>query len=209
MHRVQILGTPRSTYVRVCCIVAIEKGIDYELVPVPLHAPVVERLHPFGKVPVLRHGDLVIVESRAIVGYLDRVFPGPKLIPEDPVAAARVEQWVSLVNTTIDPVLIRRYALGYVMPGTPDGTPDRARIDASLPEVERHLGILADAVAENGHLVGDGFTYADANLVPMLQSLTKLPESGAIIARSGALTAFLAKHAARPSVAAMTNPPTA
>lgn len=202
MSRVQIIGPAFSTYVRVCRIVAEEKGVPYDLVEIRPQSPAAQRLHPYGKVPILRHGDLELTESRAIVGYLDAVFPGPKLIPSDPVAAARVEQWVSLVNTTMDPDLVRRYVLAHLMSGLPDGAPDRARIDAVLPRVERHLAVLAAAVAENDHLVGDDFTYADANVVPILEYLAKLPESGALIAASGALSSFLARHAARPSVAA-------
>lgn len=206
MSRVQILGLPFSTYVRVCRIVAEEKAIPYDFVPARPHTPAIDAIHPYGKVPVMRHGDLELCESRAIVGYLDAAFPGPRLIPEDPVAAARVEQWVSLVNTTLDPVLVRRYLLAYLFPKGPDGTPDRARIDAVLPEVERALGLIAAAVAENGLLVGDAFTYADANIVPILAALAETPEAGAMIERSGALRAAMAGHAARPSVAA-TAPP--
>lgn len=200
MDKPQVIGMPQSTYVRVCRIVLEEKGVPYDLVGVRPHSPAVDAIHPFGKVPVLRHGNLELCESRAIVGYIDAVFPGRKMIPEDPVAAARVEQWVSLVNTTMDPVLVRKYALAFLFAG-PNG-PDRDRIAAALPAVEKHLGLIAAAVAENGHLVGDDFTYADANIYPILDTLTKTPEAARIIETSGALKAFLAKHAARPSVAA-------
>ena len=201
MTRVQIIGPAFSTYVRVCRIVAEEKGIPYDLVEVRPGSPAVAAIHPYGKVPVMRHGNLELGESRAIVGYLDAVFPGPRMIPEDPVAAARVEQWVSLVNTTMDADLVRRYVMAHLMSGLPDGAPDRTRIDAVLPRIERHLALVGAAVAENGHFVGDGFTYADANVIPILHYLARLPESGAMIAASGALTAFMAKHAERPSVA--------
>lgn len=196
----QIIGAPFSTYVRVCRIVAEEKGIAYDLVPARPHSAAVDAVHPFGRIPILRHGALELYESRAIVGYLEATFPEPRLIPADPVAAARVEQWVSLVNTTLDPILVRRYVLAYMMP--PEGGPDRAKIAAVLPQVEKALGLIAAAVAENGHLVGDGFTYADANLVPILDYVARTPEGGAIIEASGALKAAMAGWAARPSVAA-------
>src|SRR6185312_6044135 len=99
MSRVEIIGFPQSTYVRVVRMACEEKGIPYDLIPVRPHAPEVEAIHPLGKVPAMRHGDLTLCESKAIVSYLDRVFDGPKLIPEDPRRAAEVEQWVSLVNT--------------------------------------------------------------------------------------------------------------
>jgi glutathione S-transferase len=200
--RLQIIGVPQSTYVRVCRIVAEEKGVAYDLVSVRPHAAAVEAIHPLGKIPVMRHGAVELAESRAIVGYIDRVFPGAKLIPEEPVAAARVEQWVSLVNTALDPTLLR----GYVRPYLMSATPDRAVIDAILPAVTRALDIIAAGVAENGFLVGDGFTYADANIVPLLLYLTRTPEAGAMIEASGALKAAMAMHAARPSVIATVPP---
>lgn len=59
--------------------------------------------------PVLRHGDLVLCESKAIATYLDRAFAGPQLMPSDPRPAALTEQWISFINTSIDPLLVRRY----------------------------------------------------------------------------------------------------
>ena len=33
--------------------------------------------HPFGRVPVLQHGDFMLYEAQAILRYLDRVLPEP------------------------------------------------------------------------------------------------------------------------------------
>ena len=207
MAALEIIGVARSTYVWTCRIVCEEKGIPYALTRGFPQSPEMLALHPFGKIPVLRHGDVLLYESKAICSYIDRRFPGPKLIPEDPLAGALVEQWVSLVNTTIDPVCIRRYLYGHVFPGTADGAPDRARIDAALPEVEAQLALLARSLAPTGHLVGGSFTLADANLLPILYYLAKLPEAGALIAAAPTLSGYLARHLARPSVAASEPPP--
>ena len=64
--------------------------------------PHVDAIHPFGKIPVMRHGDVTLCELKAIATYIDRVFDGPKVIPEDPKRAAQVEQWVSLGNVEFD-----------------------------------------------------------------------------------------------------------
>ena len=77
--------------------------------------------------PVLRHGDVELFESKAIATYLDKVFPAPFVLPSDPKLLALVEQWVSLVNTLIDHTIIRTYLFAYIAPGTPDGSPNRAR----------------------------------------------------------------------------------
>jgi glutathione S-transferase len=207
MADLQLIGVPQSNYVWMCRIACAEKGVAYSLVPEPPHTPTVDAIHPFGKIPAMRHGDVALCESRAICGYIDRVFAGPPLIPTDPVKAAETEQWVSMINTTIDPLVVRQYLIAYVFPGTPDGSPDRARIDAALPKMPQHFAVLDRAVARSGYLVGDGFTLADMDLVPTLYYLAKAPESGALLDKSTSLKAYLERHLARPSVKETLPPP--
>ena len=92
-------------------MVCEEKVIDYTLTEVELGAPELFAIHPFGKMPVLRHGDFQLCESKAIATYLDLVFPHPQLVPSEPRFGALTEQWVSLVNTVIDRTLVRTYLL--------------------------------------------------------------------------------------------------
>ncbi len=199
MVRLQIIGGPRSNFVWVTRIVLAEKGAAYENVAVPPHTPQVDAIHPFGKIPVMRHGEFTLCESRAICAYLDRAYPGKSLVPDDPELAAQTEQWISLICTTIDPVVIRQYVAAYMFPGTPDGSPNRPVIDKVMPAVERHLGIVEQAVV-SGYLVGNQFTLADAYLFPILYYLSKMPESAAAIGRSPALKGYLARHETRPSI---------
>jgi glutathione S-transferase len=107
----EIIGSAQSSYTRLVRMVCEEKGIDYALTEALLGAPEIFAIHPFGRMPVLRHGDFTLFESKAIATYLDRAFPGPALIPSDPKLAALTEQWVSLVNTAMDPMLVRTYLL--------------------------------------------------------------------------------------------------
>jgi glutathione S-transferase len=106
MAELEILGFPQSNFVWVTRIAATEKGVPYTLLPLPPHTPDILAVNPTGKIPALRHGAVTLGESRAICGYIDGAFPGPALIPADPVAAAKVEQWVSIVNPLIDPVCV-------------------------------------------------------------------------------------------------------
>ena len=207
MPELEIIGAPQSNYVCAVRIACREKGVSYTLVPARPHSPEVDAIHPFGKIPVMRHGDVMLCESRAICSYIDHAFAGPPLVPRDPVGAARVEQWISLVNTAIDPLLVRRYLRANFFPGTADGNPDRAAIDAALPEMERHFALLDDAVAATVHLVGDGLTLADINLLPILFYMDKLPESGAMLRRATHLDAYFRRHAARPSFQEAAPPP--
>ncbi|HVY57374.1 MAG TPA: glutathione S-transferase family protein [Xanthobacteraceae bacterium] len=206
MPELQVIGAPQSNFVWVTRIACAEKGVPYTLVPARPHTPEVDAIHPFGKIPAMRHGDVVLCESRAICSYIDRAFEGPPLMPADVRLAAQTEQWISLINTVIDPVLMRRYLAAYVFPQTPDGNPNRPVIDASLAEVERHLAVLEKAIAA-GYLVGDAFTLADADLLPILYYLRMTPEAGAIIAGSAAFQGYLSRHMARPSIRDTVPPP--
>ena len=207
MAKPEIIGSSRSTYTRAVLMVCEEKGIDYVLTEKPLHAPEIRAIHPFGKMPVLRHEDVELFESKAIVTWLDRNFPAPFVLPSEARQAALVEQWISLVNTVIDRTLVRTYLFAYISPGTPDGKPNRAAIDAVLPAVREQVGVLDRAVEKTGHLVGENFTFADINLLPILHRLQQAPEGGAVVADTKYLSAYYARHAARPSFKRTDPPP--
>ena len=199
MTKPEIIGSSRSTYTWAVRMVCEEKGIDHVLTEAPLRAPEVRAIHPFGRMPVLRHGDLELFESKAIATYLDRRFPGAELLPSDARVGALIEQWVSLVNTLIDRTLMRTYLFAYIAPGTADGSPNRAAIDAVLPAMHEQLAVLDRAVAATGHLVDDRFTFADINLLPILYRLRQAPEGARALAATRHLAAYLERHSARPS----------
>jgi glutathione S-transferase len=199
MPTVELIGPAPSTYTRVARMVCEEKAIPYELKQSPPHSPDVDAIHPFGKVPVMRHGDFELCESKAIATYLDLSFPGPKLIPTEPRQAALTEQWVSLVNTRIDGTLVRTYLLNYIFPKGADGKPDRKVIDGVVPAVKNELDLLDRTVAKTGFLAGDSFTLADINVLPILAYLRNFPESGAAIAAAKSLSAYFDRLSARPS----------
>ena len=207
MAKPEILGSARSSYTRVVRMVCEEKGIDYVMTETLLGAPELRTIHPFGRMPVLRHGDFTLCESKAIATYLDRAFGGVELIPSDAKLAARVEQWISLVNTTMDPMLVRTYLFAYIVPKGADGRPDRAAIAAMMPRVREHLALLERAVAASGHLVGDRFTLADINLLPILYRVQQFPEGAEALAAAPHLAGYYHRHAARPSFKRTTPPP--
>ncbi len=207
MAKVEILGMALSNYVWSTRIGCAEKGVPHELVNARPHSPEINAIHPLGKMPAMKHGDVTLCESKAILSYIDKAFPGPALAPSDAAGAAKVEQWSSLINTAVDPAIMRSYALAYIFPGTPDGKPDRARVDAAVPNVEKQLDILETAVAPTGFLVGNSFTIADMLLVPILAVASRLPESSAALAKRPALQKYLQTHIARDSVKNTAPPP--
>jgi glutathione S-transferase len=107
-------GTLRSTHASKTKVVLEEKGIAYRienLSPGNLWKKPPEMLakHPLGKVPYIEDGDLIIFDSTVIDEYLDERYPGPRLMPSDPVARMRVreaEQWgdEALLSGSIPPI---------------------------------------------------------------------------------------------------------
>ena len=207
MATIEIIGFAPSTYVRAARMACEEKGVPYELKPAAPHSPEVAAIHPFGKIPVLRHGDFELCESKAIATYIDRAFDGPPLFPAEPRDLARAEQYVSLVNTMMDHVFVRTYLFAYVFPKTADGKPDRAAIDAVTPTMREHVAILDKAVATNGHLAGRQYSFADINLMPILYYVRQFPEGGEAIAKAGHLAEYYERHAARPAFKNTIPPP--
>src|SRR5690349_16115020 len=207
MDKIQIIGVPQSNYVWVVRMACEEKGVPYDLVPARPHTPEIDALHPLGKIPGMRHGDVALCESKAIVTYIDRTFPGPKLIPEDARGAAEVEQWVSLVNTSVDPCLVRTYLVAYFFPKTADGKPDRAAIDGVLPAMQKQIRLLDQAVAKTGYLAPDGFTLADITLLPLLYCGQRMPGGSVMRGAAESLADSSARHSQRPSFKASTPPP--
>jgi glutathione S-transferase len=206
MTGLEIIGSPFSNYVRAVRMLCEEKGVAHTLTPVRPHSDVVRAIHPAGQVPCLRHGGLQLFESLAIAFYIDRAFPGPKFIPEDAVAGAQVLKWTSYANSKVDRCVMREFVVPTVFPDPATG-PDKARIEAALPEIAKCLAVLEPAVAGTGFLAGDNLTYADMNLVPMLATFAMFPQGKEALGRHPELAAYTDKIAARPSFVSTTPPP--
>jgi glutathione S-transferase len=83
-------------------------GAAFEPVLVKLHkgeqdSPAYRAVNPRGQVPVLVDGDAVITQIVAIVGYLDAKFPQLAILPQEPLARARVLETLAWMNNTVHP----------------------------------------------------------------------------------------------------------
>ncbi len=181
MTGLTIYGIPQSTYVRSVRMACIEKGVPYTLEPSMPRSDTIRQLHPFARIPVLRHGDFTLYESSAILRYVDEAFDGPPLQPKEPRRRAVMEQWISTINCYCDGPMIRRLVMAYVFPSGPDGTPDRAVIDAAAPEVRRQIALIDEAMAEGPFLLGANVTLPDLLLAPILFYVAQTPEGGAAL----------------------------
>src|SRR5580693_5961622 len=94
-------GIPGSPYVRAALLTLEEKGADYEFAAMAPGAlkqhPHLSR-HPFGRIPAFEHDGWMLYETQAIMRYVDVVVPGPRLQPEEPRAAARMNQLMGITD---------------------------------------------------------------------------------------------------------------
>jgi len=85
------------------------KGVAYESIPVNLltgeqRAEAYRAVNPQGRVPALDIGDAILIQSPAILEYLDEVYPEPPLLPVGAVSRARVRAVASIVGCDIHPL---------------------------------------------------------------------------------------------------------
>lgn len=206
MPELEIIGVPFSNYVRAIRMLCEEKGVPHQLTPARPHSPEVTAISPTGQIPCLRHGDVALCESKALATYIDKSFPGPKLIPEDPVGAARCEQWVSFGNAKADRWIMREFIVPSVFFDKAKG-PDTAKINAALPEIDKCLAAIDGQLAKTGHIAGEALTYADLHLLPMLVLLENFATTKELLAKYPRVEAYVARLRERPSFKATEPPP--
>ena len=88
------------------------KGVAYESVPVHLvrdggeHLkPAFRALNPQARVPVLElAGGERLIQSPAILEYLEETVPTPRLLPQDPVARAKVRGVAAIIGCDVHPL---------------------------------------------------------------------------------------------------------
>ncbi|BCL34646.1 glutathione S-transferase family protein [Nostoc sp. MS1] len=93
-------------------------GLDYEWVKVDLMAgahkqPDFLALNPFGQVPLLVDGDIVLADAQAILVYLARQYGGESWLPLEAEAMSRVVRWLSTTAGEVrqGPESVRLYHL--------------------------------------------------------------------------------------------------
>ena len=196
----EIIGAARSNFVRAVRMVANEKDVAYEHVSAMPHSDEVKAINPLGLIPVARHNGLELAESQAIARYIDTEFDGPALIPTEPQAAARTNQWIAATTTSVDQLLMRRYVVEYAFHKDDDGNVVRTEIDKALKRFPRMFAMLEEAVAP-GYLGSANFTMADCFLAPILAAVQRFPEGQEAVQNSAGLTDYFGRIAERPSFA--------
>lgn len=199
MSELIFYGVPQSSYVRTARFACGEKGVAHTLDVVDFRSDAYRQRHPWGKIPAMRHDAVTLYETSAICRYIDTAFEGPPLQPATPSAQALMEQWISAFNSYIYPHAIRDYALQYIIPRGPDGTPNRDLIDTALPLVEKDFALLDAAYAGRDWLAGDALSLADIFMAPIVATVGMFPEGRTVLDRCKNVQRVMSAIDARPA----------
>ncbi len=183
------------------------KGVAYEQVTHDLRtgaqrAPAYLAFQPQGLVPALDTGDAVLVQSPAILEWLDEVYPTPPLLPGDPSARAIVRGMAAMLACDVHPLHNLRVTAALRERFGADDEQVRLWI---VHWIATGLAALEPLVARHGggFAFGDAPGLADCYLVPQLYAaarfgvdLAPFPRIAAVGAAAAALPAFAAAHPA-------------
>jgi glutathione S-transferase len=164
-------GFDGSTYVRTVKMVLAAKGFtDFSQVQLNVLAgdpktPEHLERHPFGKVPVLDHDGMRILETSAICRYLNDVLPGKSLIPATAKNRAKMDMTMGLIDSYAYGSLLGGVAAYHLFPDFVGGKNDAARA-AGLENGRKALEFIMNTKGASPFIAGD-LSLADFYLAPV------------------------------------------
>jgi glutathione S-transferase len=141
-----------------------EVGEPYETVWIDFdasHKPDYLAVNPMGKVPALRHGDVIVTEAAAICTYLADAFPDKGLAPPlGDRSRGTFYRWLFFAAGPLEQATTAR-ALGWAVPDGRSRMVGFGSLDLTLDTLER---TLESTLASGPFLCGQAFTAADLYL---------------------------------------------
>jgi glutathione S-transferase len=184
MSEMVLWGFDGSTYVRTVKMVLAEKGFT-QFKQEPLNVlqgepKTVEHLqrHPFGKVPVLDHDGVRILETSAIARYLNDVLPGKSLIPANPRDRARMDMIIGIIDSYGYGALLGGVAAYHLFPDFVGGKNETARkggIENGRKTIE-----LAMKIKSSSPFIAGELSLADLYLAPIVFYVSLTPDKEAV-----------------------------
>jgi glutathione S-transferase len=174
-----------------------ELGLPYELVKYQRDATTnlapesLKKIHRLGKSPVVRDGELVLIESGAILEYVVRKYGKQRLAPAE--SSPDWPRYLQLMHyaegSAMLPVMLKLYLsrIGEA------GAPLAPRVTS---EIENHFGFLDGELAHSEFFVGKELTAADINLsfpiqaARLLHGLDQFPNLARFLERMHARPAY-------------------
>ncbi len=206
MADVVVYGFPQSGFVRTACMALEEKGVPYVREDLDMGSDAHRALHPFAKMPILKHDDFVVYETSAITRYVDQFFDGPALQPAEPRAFARMNQWISAHNHYYIAAIARELLLPRLLYPSQGVEVDEGKIAQAMPEIEHQISVVDLTLSQSPYLSGDTLSLADLFVIPIFAYLEMTPEGDRLRKNFPAVERWREAMKARPSFAATVAP---
>jgi glutathione S-transferase len=167
--------------------------VDVDLVNKAHKAEPFLKMNPFGQVPVIDDGGVVIADSNAILVYLANKYDNGRWLPRDAEGAAAVQRWLSVAAGPI------AYGPATARLITVFGAPYSA--DEVIARAHALLSVMEKVLGESSFLIGEAPTIAD---IAAYSYIAHAPEGNVSLEPYPYLRAWLAKIEALPGFAPMT-----
>jgi len=186
---------PMSANARRVWVTLLEKQIPFERVELKLDgdqfAPEFTAINPLQRVPVLVDDGIRVVESLAILDYLEAKYPQPALMPTEPGAIATVRMVEAIAVCELQPLTLPIMQQAMQFPVTSKQVEAaQSRTATLLDFLEQHLCLGSP------YFIGADFTRADIVAGTLLPAL---PMLGISLALYPKLQTWLARISQRPS----------
>ncbi len=193
---IRIHSYPLSGHAHRVWLFAKLAGLSHEIIDVDLRAgeqktPEFLALNPFGQVPVIEDGDVVLHDSNAILVYLSKKY-APQFLPSDARGQAEVQQFLTMAagELAFGPAAARRIT---VFGAALDAEFCKATAERVLAKLDAHL-------QDRDYLVGDSPTIAD---VAIYTYTAHAPEGGVSLEEYSNVRRLLANIEALPGFVPM------
>lgn len=156
-----------SPMARSCRIIwlAEELGIDYTLETMALFSPEMTgpsylAIHPLGKVPAIKDGELTLWETLAIVEYVTAKYGNTDMLPpRDTARGAKAVQWMEFGENQL--TLMASEVIVHATDMLPEERRIPALVERGKQELPKLVGVVEAALEEQEYITGDTFTAAD------------------------------------------------
>ena len=165
---ITLYGNPMSTCTRKVLMTLAETGTPFDMKVVDFatgeHKQDTHlRRQPFGRIPAIDDGGFEMFESRAIIRYINEKASG-KLVPSDPKARAKMEQWISIESAEFTP-----NAMTFIYHYIFKRTKEQAALDAAAKALETVCGVMEAELTKSAYLAGNEMSLADICFMPYFE----------------------------------------
>lgn len=197
LHRFALSGHAHRAELFLSLLGLPFKAIDVDLRTGAQKQPDFLRLNPFGQVPVIEDGDVVVADSNAILVYLASKYDtSGRWLPRDPVLAAEIQRWLSVAAgpLAIGPALARIILLF-------NAPLDHERAKTAAVAL---FGVMDAHLAGREYFAGNGPTIAD---IALYSYTAHAPEGGVALEPYANIRAWLKRIEALPGFVPMIKSP--